>query len=125
MSYRRVIPRDLFNEANLLKCMGRLYINLETAGLPHVVLEHDGKAFDVQQDPGSGDLSVANVVLKVAGQPLRLQRRLNSREPYPLYLVDEHDEEIEVLAEDGTFSAEALAFFRLRAPAMSPPRERR
>lgn len=27
MTYRRVIPRDLFNEADLLKCLGRLYID--------------------------------------------------------------------------------------------------
>jgi hypothetical protein len=29
MGYTRVIPRDLFNEANLLKCIGGLYIALE------------------------------------------------------------------------------------------------
>ncbi len=27
--YARVIPRDLFNEANLLKCFGNLYLRLE------------------------------------------------------------------------------------------------
>ena len=43
--YNRVIPRDLFNEANLLKCMGQLYLCLEAANLKYVYLEHDGDAF--------------------------------------------------------------------------------
>ena len=29
MTYRRVIPRDLFNEGNLLKCLGKLYVQAE------------------------------------------------------------------------------------------------
>ena len=33
MTYTRVIPRDLFNEGDLLKCYGRLWILLdETRG---------------------------------------------------------------------------------------------
>ncbi len=31
MTYKRVIPRDLFNEANLLKCYGALWIALDNA----------------------------------------------------------------------------------------------
>jgi hypothetical protein len=112
MSYRREIPRDLFNEASLLKCYGRIYINLETANLPHVELVHDGAAFDIQQDFGSGNLYVANVQLKVNGKACRLSRPLNSRETWPLYLVDDNDDEIDVFAEDGSFSSEMLAFLQ-------------
>jgi len=49
MSYTRVIPRDLFNEANLLKCYGQIYIEVERMSLPdpraYVEIEHDGGAF--------------------------------------------------------------------------------
>jgi hypothetical protein len=111
MSYKREIPRDLFNEANLLKCCGRIYINLETARAPDVVMVHDGAAFDVQQDSSSGDIYVANVELRVKGKGYRLFRRLNSRQAWPLYVtVDE--EEIDVFADDGSFSVEMLEFLR-------------
>lgn len=112
MSYIRVIPRDLFNEANLLKCYGQIYINLETAEAPHVELEHNGEAFDVQQDEGSGGLYVANVTLKVHGQACKLLRGHNSRRAWPLYLTDNNGEEIEVFAEDGSFSPEMTAFLQ-------------
>ncbi|KVP16903.1 hypothetical protein [Burkholderia ubonensis] len=112
MSYRRVIPRDLFNEANLLKCYGRIYINLETADVQDVELEHDGGAFDVQQDIGSGGLYVANVTLKVRGKACRLYRPLNSRDTWPLFLIDEHEEEIPVFSDDGSFSPEMTDYLR-------------
>lgn len=117
MSYQRVIPRDLFNEANLLKCYGRIYINLETSGLRGVELEGDGEAFDVQQDPGSGSLSIANVVLRVNEKPYTLFRPLNSREAWPLRLVDENETEIAVFAPDGSFSQEMTAFLKAAVEA--------
>jgi hypothetical protein len=112
MPYKRVIPRDLFNEANLLKCCGRIYINLETANLPHVELEHNGAAFDVQQDFGSGDIYVANIRLMVSGKGYRLCRPMNSREAWPLYVLAEDDEQIEVFTDDGSFSAEMIDFLQ-------------
>ncbi|MBU9199912.1 hypothetical protein KTD31_00665 [Burkholderia multivorans] len=112
MSYSRVIPRDLFNEANLLKCYGRLYLNLEKAGAPAVELVHDGEAFDVQQDDSSGAIFVANVKLKVRGVACKMYRPLNSREAWPLYLALDDDSEIEVFNEDGDFSVEMLEFLK-------------
>jgi hypothetical protein len=117
MSYRRVIPRDLFNEASLLKCYGRLFINLETAGLKDVELNHDGEAFDVRQDASSGGLFVANVVLKVAGKPCRLHRPLNSRDQWPLYLTDDDDEELSVFNEDGSFAEEFVQHMKAASEA--------
>lgn len=111
MSHTLVIPRDLFNEANLLKCYGRIYLNLETADQPDVELEHDGEAFDVQEDFGSGGLFLANVKLKVRGSTCHLFRPLNSREDWPLYFLDDIEEEIAVFAKDGSFSSEMLNFF--------------
>lgn len=112
MSYLRVIPRDLFNEANLLKCYGRIYINLELENLPDVELEHNNGAFDVRQDPGDGSLYLANVKLVVRGTVCRLRRPLNSRDGWPLYLVDDEDGDMEVFNEDGSFTQGMLDFLR-------------
>jgi hypothetical protein len=112
MSYVRVIPRDLFNEASLLKCYGRIYTNLETAGVQDAGLEHDGEAFDIQQDEDDGSTHVANVKLMVRGEVCRLFRPMNSRGTWPLYFVDDNEEELEVFAEDGSFSRELVDFLR-------------
>jgi hypothetical protein len=114
MSYLRVIPRDLFNEADLLKCCGRLWIALDETAGHAAVLDYaegaEGEAFDVRQDPSSGDISVANVVLTVAGAPRRLYRPLNSRQRWPLWCADEDGgAEMRVFADDGTLSDEFLA----------------
>jgi len=112
MTYRRVIPRDLFNEANLLKCYARIYINLETAGLHGVELQHDGLAFVVEQDPSNGAMFVSNVKLTASGPAGRtehkLQRPLNSRDAWPLMLVDDQDEETPVFTADGSFSEDFI-----------------
>lgn len=113
MSYSRVIPRDLFNEANLLKCYGQIFINLETSGLSHVELVHDDNTFDVEQDESDGSLFIANVVLKVHGKPQKLRRPMNSREPWPLILVDLEDEvDIPVFNDDGSFTEDLLQHFK-------------
>ena len=112
MTYLRVIPRDLFNEANLLKCYGQIYLNLERLNLPDVGFEHDDPwtPFDVRQDEDSGTIHIANVTLTVRGCACRLDRPLNSRQAWPLYLTTENEEEIAVFSEDGSFSPEMLTF---------------
>lgn len=112
MSYARVIPRDFFNEANLLKCYGQIFICLETVDVPDVELVHDGEPFIVEQDLGSGGTTIANVMLKVRGEPCLLHRPLNSREPWPLYLTTDNEDELAVFSDDGSFSPEMLDFLR-------------
>jgi hypothetical protein len=112
MTYRREIPRDLFNESNLLKCYGQLTIALETAQVPDIELVHHGETFDVAHDPADNSLSLANVHLMVRGSPAQLFRPSNSRYPWPLYLRDENEEELEVFTDEGTFTQEMLEFLR-------------
>lgn len=112
MPFRREIPRDLFNDANLLKCYGQIYIALETAQAPDAELEHDGAAFDIQRDDGDGSTWVGNVTLKVRRKPVRLFRPANSKYRWPLYFFDNEGDEVEVFADDGTFSQEMLNFLR-------------
>ena len=112
MTYRRVIPRDLFNEANLLKCMGQLWIALDErmpAGM--VGFEHDDDGpFLIEQDPSTGAIEVGNVRFWVQGKQVRLTRPLNSRMPWPLYAEPTNDgdwfDPVAVFDDDGTLSAD-------------------
>lgn len=110
-TYRRVMPRDLFNEANLLKCYGALWIALDNLHRHNAALgddegDHGGGAFEVVQDENGG-LTLANVPFTIRGEPWSLRRPLNSREPWPLYAETEEDC-VSVFNEDGTLSAEFL-----------------
>lgn len=119
MSYLRVIPRDLFNEANLLKCYGRLVILLENLPVGHVGSfgEDAFDVFDIQQNPDDGSLSVANMPLYIGGRPYTLRRPLNSRHPWPLWaeLQDNPDgeEEIAVFDDQGDLTAEFSALLKV------------
>lgn len=110
MTYARVVPRDLFNEGDLLNCLGRLWIKLDErrdhrAELIHTVEDR----FEIDQDQSDGSISCASLALHIAGgdsfhRP-RLFRPLNSREKWPLW-ASLGDEEIRVLDLEGELSPE-------------------
>ena len=95
MTYQRVIPRDLFNEAKLLKCLGQLSLIIHDgidkdrwsvpAGLK---LEHvpgiQCHGFHIVQDENDGSLSCSNLDLTMDGDRINLSTPYNSRESYPL-----------------------------------------
>jgi hypothetical protein len=112
MSYDRVIPRDLFNEAGLLKCYGQIYLELEKLNNADVTLvEGDiGDGFRIEQDASDGSISLANVHLLVRGEFCTLSRPLNARSPYPLYLTTVEDDVLTVFTDDGRFTDEMKAF---------------
>lgn len=106
MSYQRILPRDLFNEANLLKCYGRLWL-LSEGSSAITIHEPEDAPFDIQQDPGSGALTIQNIDVMIHGDPWTFYRPLNSRRPWPLYAVDPGGRlEIPVFTDDGNFSQE-------------------
>lgn len=111
MSYYRVIPRDLFNEGNLLKCYGQLYLNLEKMGLEGC-LKHEGGPFLIEQNPWDGSISILNVHLFVRENQILLSRPLNSRDPYPLYADIDEDTTIPVFHDDGSFTEEMTRFLK-------------
>lgn len=114
MSYLRVIPRDLFNEASLLKCYGKLFICLERIADHKAELIHvsDRDYFQVNQDQSDGSLSLSNVSLRIDGAGHGLMRPLNSREEWPLHLITSDYETIPVFNEDGTLSAEFITLIK-------------
>lgn len=127
MTYKRVIPRDLFNEANLLKCYGALWIALDNARGHTAKLgelnpvdpsdDYSGDAFAIEMDDATGSISIANIPFTVEGLAYKLSRPLNSRDPYPLYCADEFDmHEWSVFNDDGTLSAEFLDLIKDRTP---------
>jgi hypothetical protein len=89
-NYIRVLPRDLFNEAGLLKCLGRLWIILdETHGHKARFDTEDVESFDIVQDESSGAIFVRNIVFTVDGYAITLTRPLNARTSWGLYAETE------------------------------------
>lgn len=111
MTYRRVIPRDLFNEANLLKCYGQLWLELEKLGLQDYLDHHaTDEQFRIRQSSADGSLTIQNVILVVRGRMIHLRRPLNARSPYPLWADPGEGDELQVFNSDGTLSDEMREF---------------
>jgi hypothetical protein len=112
MSYRRVIPRDLFNEANLLKCYGTLYIALDHM-LPNGGFDvEDVEQFEIVQSPEDGSIFIDNLTVTLGKRSFRLKRPLNARRPYPLYAHDISDPDfdpVDVFTDEGALTEEFLA----------------
>lgn len=112
MSYLRVIPRDLFNESKLLKCLGQLSLiahdGIDSNRNPaRFQIEHDGEAFNIEQDPGTGNLYCSNIQLMVRSEAVFVGSRYNSKSPFPLVFgVDEEP----VFNDDGSLSDEFMVF---------------
>lgn len=105
MTYQRVIPRDLFNEGDLLNCLGRLWIKLDERRDHNARLRQRDGPFVIEQDPADGSISCETVVLKVAGPPVHLFRPLNARDKWPLW-ARFGDEDVRVFDLDGELSPE-------------------
>ena len=111
MSCTRVIPRDLFNEANLMKCYAQIYLNLEKMNVDaHLTPPNEDEGFHIIIDEGTGGTSISNVQFLVGGEPVELFRPLNSREDWPLYMMKEDGEEISVFEDNGKFTYEFNEF---------------
>lgn len=103
--YQRVIPRDLFNESKLLKCLGQLSLLIHDGFIPQLTVNHVGNKFRIYQRESDGGLYITNVRFLVKEVALELYTSYNSHEPYPL-LCMAGDEEIEVFYESGTLTTE-------------------
>lgn len=106
--YTRVIPRDLFNESKLLKCIGQVCLKIHDNAIKGLSFESDGEPFQIEQDEMTGNLSIHNIDFYVKGEQVFLVSSYNSKGAYPLYLLTSDDEEIEVFYEDGDFTDEFL-----------------
>lgn len=115
MSYTRVLPRDLFNESKLLKCLGQLVLILHDGvdrrrrAAPAITFEmvNEDLGFDIQQDESTGDLSCDNLLFQFRGEELQFHSAYNSKELYPLY-CEIDGTEYPVFNDDGSFTAQFL-----------------
>jgi len=115
MSYQRVIPRDFFNEAKLLKCMGLLALKVLDNQLPEgivISIDESGEPFDIIQMEDSGDLSVVNYPVIVNGVELLFASNYNSKSNFPLYCEIDYSP-ITVFNEIGDFSNEFIETFTI------------
>jgi len=118
-TYQRVIPRDFFNEAKLLKSLGRLSLsildNLEDVG-QYLEEELEGVSFDIEQTI-DGDIYVDNhsVYISATQEKIELFSFLNSRLDYPLYFLNDYGDAEMVFKKSGKFTKEFLKYIRSRS----------
>lgn len=119
MPYDLVIPRDLFNQSKLLKCIGQvaLLIHGGNGGRWNLRFDHDTEwtaGFEIDQQQSDGSLFIANMPL-LAGRPddpyvIELASVYNSKAPYPLQFRIEDGEgnvhEGSAMTDEGRFTSE-------------------
>lgn len=109
--YIRVIPRDFFNEAKLLKCMGQLSLAILDCKVPQGIelrIEENGDPFEIRLSD-DGNLHVANYETFVNGRVTTFYTHYNSKLNYPFYCINpESSNEVKVFDEDGKWTEEFL-----------------
>lgn len=109
--YKRVLPRDLYNESNLLKCLGRIALLIEDGFAPQGLQLTNRKpmaGFPVDMHAHDGSIYCPDMILSNRyGVSSLVLRPLNARDPYPV-LIEWGDEEIVVFDDGGQFTDEFL-----------------
>lgn len=107
--YTRVIPRDLFNESKLLKCIGHLVLQIHDGNNPaNISFEHDDKPFKIGLHD-EGCLQIANVIFKIKDRRIDFVTTYNSKANYPLAAYHEYCE-YPVFDDTGKYTDEFLEF---------------
>lgn len=106
MSYRKVAPRDFFNEAKLLKCLGRLTLLILDGKAPSQLRYDESGDWNISRAYPTGDLYVVGVNIYANNSRLNLYSRYNSKENYTLECLTEDFNVIEVFNDDGSLSDE-------------------
>lgn len=119
INYSRVLPRDLFNEAKLLKSLGRLCLLILDRLTPcKMEYSEPEQPFKIGLCD-DGFLTVTNVQIIMEGQTFIFRTNYNSKRNYPLYLTHEYCDYL-VFDEQGEFDEEFLSFckwLKTTAPA--------
>lgn len=111
--YKRVVPRDLFNEAKLLKCLGVLSLMVLDGKIEGLRAYHDGKPFTIGQHSAGYLTTTEGVCFRRwdSEETLWLGQDVNSRSNYPLFCYDENEcDEIRVFDEEGNVTEEFNIF---------------
>lgn len=114
-NYNRVIPRDFFNEAKLLKCFGVLALKVLDCQVPqgiNISIEESGEAFKVKLDQINGSLHIVNYPVSINGEIVEVGTQYNSKDNFPFYCYINYCE-ILIFDEDGNFSEEFIENFNI------------
>lgn len=120
MNYNRVVPRDLFNESKLLKCLGQISVNIDGKLREYGTtdeLTNEKLGFIITQDE-SGNISCINynVYAQFGSEgpvKLKLHTGMNSRLNYPLICETIYSEHIYVFDDKGKFSKEFISYLKV------------
>jgi len=111
LNYIRVIPRDLFNEAKLLKCLGLLTLKIHDNQAPKglkVEQIDDLFAIGLTQD---GSLQCGSLEFSYNNKVLTFQSTYNSKSNFPFYCYFDYCEYL-VFDENGHFDLEFIDFLK-------------
>jgi hypothetical protein len=109
LNYGRVVPRDLFNESKLLKCIGQLCLLIHNNDTPvEMSFEHNRESFKIELLM-EGSLTITNVIISIKNKPYMFKTTYNSKSNYPLFVVDGYDE-YPVFDNNGEFDEEFIEF---------------
>ena len=110
--YNRVAPRDMFSEANFLKCLAQMVKLIESGELKNVTFSGNfaPEHLPFDMDGSSGDLMLDGDMFCVAssGEPITLFRGSYSKQSWPIHWIDDDEEEYFIFNDDGSLSVEFL-----------------
>ena len=107
---KRVIPRDLFNDANLLKCLGRICLLIHDGKLP-LDVEYDDEPYDIRMNPSDGSTFVANLNFQtLKGRCVYFTRGLDARDSWPLLAQDDQGRAVYVFDAQGNVTTHFMDF---------------
>ena len=112
MSYRRVIPRDLFNEAKLLKCLAFISLKIHDGKIQGLNINHEdeSRGFKIEQNDLDGSIHVSNLhFFDEAGTPVYFCHPLNNKGNFPL-LMEYKDEVYFPFNESGEYQLAHFLF---------------
>lgn len=88
-NYKRILPRDLFNEAKLLKCIGKIALLHCDEKIPGLKIEYinQSKGFEIKQEKSDGSIYISNMKFKdEKGRTINFYTSLNDKSPWPLVM---------------------------------------
>lgn len=121
--YQRVIPRDLFNESKLLKCLGRLVVAIEDGMLPTLkVIQPSDPAdgFKVDLDEANNELWCQGLEFYCGRREVQFSTPYNSREDWPLIARIGNSDAIDVFTSSDGPSRFSQEFLKLIGDKSKP-----
>lgn len=112
-NYQRVIPRDLFNESKLLKCIGRLCLLIHDFKTPCKMgiggYAMNGESFQIAL-MDDNNLTISNLEISINKKLHIFKTTYNSKNNHPLMCEISDYSEILVFNESGEFTQEFIDY---------------